>query len=94
MEPEHWVALAVAALTGRFVGDVLAWLKSFFTGRRASRRSELDRAWAAVDEQSRRRRIAEEFASHQTRRLIEAPCIDPATVARFPNYHSKEKPHD
>jgi hypothetical protein len=66
-------------------------------GRGKARRDEVTRAWdeantarQQADEDARRRRIAEEFSSRLTRRLIEAPCVDDSTIEPFPNYTKEQ----
>lgn len=85
VETGQWVALAVAALTGGFARDIIGWVRSLFRGR-PQRRGEMERAWEKADEESRRRRLAEEHASHLRRLLLEAPCIPSHEVPPFPSY--------
>lgn len=85
----QWVAIAVAALTGGFARDIFAWLRGLFKGA-GHRRSELDRAWEKADDESRKRRIAEEHASQIRRLLIEAQCVENDTIPPFPTYPKKE----
>lgn len=86
----QWVAIVIAALTGGFARDILTWTKTLFRPRSALRRTELETAWSRADEEARKRRIVEEHASHLRRALIEAPCVDRASIEPFPTY-SKEK---
>ncbi|MFJ6532494.1 hypothetical protein [Microbacterium sp. NPDC091662] len=74
------------------------------TGRATRQRREIDRvraeaaaadkrataAEARADEQAYQRRITQEHASWLRRLLLEAPCVDPATIPPHPNYHRRK----
>ncbi|WP_119697054.1 hypothetical protein [Microbacterium halotolerans] len=60
------------------------------SNRGNKRRDEVDRAWRRVDREASRRRKVEEHASHLTRLLIAAPCVDPTTIPKFPPYTSTD----
>lgn len=88
-ESPWWVPIVIALITGGIARDLVTWVRGLRKGK-VPRRSELEQAWASADEQSRRRRIAEEHASHLRRRLIEAPCVDTTTIPVFPPYKEKQ----
>ncbi|GGD32977.1 hypothetical protein GCM10010915_11700 [Microbacterium faecale] len=56
------------------------------SNRGAKRRDEVDRAWRRVDREASKRRRMEEHASHLTRLLFAAPCVEPADIPSFPAY--------
>lgn len=89
----QWVAIIIALLTGSFFREVGGGIRAVFgkvTGRATERRSELTRAWDTADDEARKRRIAEEHASHVRRILIEAPCVDNNQVPPYPTYSSRK----
>lgn len=93
LDTAQWVALGIAALTGGFAREIGVGARAVFgklTGRATERRSELRRAWDTADEEARKRRIAEEHASHVRRILIEAPCVDNTDVPPYPSYTSRK----
>lgn len=89
-------ALEIAAvLTALGAGGILLKLAEriwdALHGRGKARRDEVQLAWEHADDEARKRRIVEEYASRQVRRQIEAPCIDDRTIEPFPTY-TKETP--
>lgn len=87
-------ALIVSYLLALGVGGILLELvkrvADAISGRGKKRRDEVQRAWSHADREAMKRRIAEEYSSRQTRRLIEAPCVDTASIEPFPTYPPKE----
>lgn len=89
------IAPAVASLLAAMgVGGILTELTKRvldkMSGRGRNRRDEVQRAWGHADREAMKRRIAEEYASRQTRRLIEAPCVETTSIEPFPTYPPKE----
>lgn len=83
-------AVLVSLGVGAILLELTKRLLDALSGRGRKRRDEVDRAWQRVDREAQKRRIAEEYASRQTRRLIEAPCVDTTTIEPFPPYPPKE----
>ncbi len=83
-------SIAVAMGMGGILLELTKRAADALSGRGRKRRDEVQRAWGRADHEAMKRRIAEEYASRQTRRLIEAPCIDTSSIEPFPNYPSKE----
>lgn len=85
------VASVIAALgIGGILSELVKRAIDALTGRGKKRRDEVQRAWGHADREAMKRRIAEEYASRQTRRLIEAPCVDTTSIEQFPTYPPKE----
>ena len=78
-----WVPIAVAAITAGFAREIFTWGRGLLKGR-TPRRTELEKAWDAADEQARRRRVAEEHAARLKRLLIAAPCVDDSLIPPDP----------
>lgn len=85
VDTQSLVTIVVALLTGGFLKYLIDWLRQLGKGH-AERRSELRRAWDAVDSEARKRRLLEEYASCLRRLLFDAPCVDAATVPPYPRY--------
>lgn len=82
---EFWASLVLGVLSGGLIAQIFKTIADRIKGR-SSKRSELEVAWGKADEESRRRRIAED-RFHQARKLlIEANCIDPTNIPEYPDY--------
>ena len=86
MDGAQIVSLLIALGAGGILLELIKRLIDAFSGRGRKRRDEVDRAWRRGDHEAAKRRIVEEYASRQTRRLIEAPCIETSTIEPFPSY--------
>lgn len=84
-DASHVVTIIVALITYGGGQHFFRWVSRRRAGD-AERRTELRRAWAAADEEARRRRIAEEYASRLVRMLTDAECVAPADIPAFPSY--------
>lgn len=83
-------AVLVSLGVGAILLELTKRIADALSGRGRKRRDEVDRAWQRADREASMRRIAEEYASRQTRRLIEAPCVDTDSIESFPTYPPKE----
>lgn len=93
MTPEQIATLMVGLGVGGILLELAKRLFDALTGRGRKRRDEISRAWdrtdqerRRADEESRRKRIAEEHASHCRRLLLEAPCVPNETIPPYPTY--------
>lgn len=84
------VSLLGAAGGGAITLELTKRILDAMSGRGRKRRDEVDRAYRGRDWEATKRRIAEEYASRQTRRLIEAPCVETKSIEPFPTYPPKE----
>lgn len=91
------VALLLTAVGATaIVPKMLSALWRALTGRATRQRREIDRvradaaaAYERADEEAYQRRITQEHASLIRRLLLEAPCVDPATIPPYPYYHRR-----
>lgn len=95
--------LITLILTSSVVGGVVTKLidiaRDAYAGHMKERRAEVDKAIAERDKARAELRwwqrwadIAEEALRVHRRRMIDAPCIDPADLPEYPSRPGKEKP--
>lgn len=104
MEIRDLALLLTAVGATAIVPKMTAALWRAVTGRATRQRREIDRVRAEAaaalkraaaaeeraDDEAYRRRVAQEHASHCRRLLLEAPCVDPASIPPFPLYNRRK----